>query len=62
MVSVFCRLRQTEDEGLTLGHVEDGPGHVEPLLSPDDLQAVQQLHGVRSVLGSVQLGPLFLRH
>jgi len=47
---------------LTLSHVEDSPCYVEPLLSPDHLQAVQQAHGVRSVLGRVQLRPLLLRH
>lgn len=47
---------------LTLSHVENGPGGLQSFLTSNDLQAVQETHGVSSVLSCVQLRPFFIRH
>lgn len=41
----------------TLGQVEDGPGHLQPLVAVGHLQGVQQPHHVGSVLLRRQLDP-----
>lgn len=47
---------------LTLSHVQNGSSNLQPLLSSGHLQAIQQAHGMGSVLLCIKLCPFLIRN